>query len=105
MSKFIEVMEQIQGDRTQAELARDMGVSEAAISLAKHGKRQREPEKSFVAALLRAAEPEQQRALLEALGIEDVTEFAEALLASATAAHAPVTGTVGGNGKERDDGI
>ena len=82
MSKFIELIEQIQGDRTQAELAHIMGVSEATISLAKRGERQREPEKGFIAALLRVAEPEQQRDLLLALGM-DVAQFEAAILASA----------------------
>jgi transcriptional regulator with XRE-family HTH domain len=36
-----------------------------------------------IGALLRVAEPEEQRALLEALGIEDVGAFAADLLASA----------------------
>jgi len=36
-----------------------------------------------IGALLRVAEPEEQRALLEALGIEDVAAFAVDLLASA----------------------
>ena len=36
-----------------------------------------------VGALLRIAEPEQQKALLEALGIEDVEQFAADILASA----------------------
>lgn len=36
-----------------------------------------------IGALLRAAQPEQQRELLEALGIDDVTRFAADLLASA----------------------
>ena len=103
MSKFTEIVEQIQGARTQAELARDMGVSEATVSLAKRGERQREPEKGFIAALLRVAEPDQQRDLLLALGM-DVEQFEAAILASAGVATATVTATVGGNGDETETG-
>ena len=81
MSKFLEIMDQIQGSRTQAELAHEMGVSEAAISLAKSGKRQREPEKGFVAALLRVADADQAQELLEVLGM-DVEQLRAAILAS-----------------------
>ena len=104
MSKFIELIEQIQGDRTQAELAHIMGVSEATISLAKRGERQREPEKGFIAALLRVAEPEQQRDLLLALGM-DVAQFEAAILESAGVAVVTAAKAGGGNGKEGTDGI
>ena len=97
MSKFLEIMDQIQGSRTQAELAHEMGVSEAAISLAKSGKRQREPEKSFIAALLRVADADQAQELLEVLGM-DVEQLRAAILASLGVATATVTATVGGNG-------
>jgi len=99
MSKFLEIMDQIQGSRTQAELAHEMGVSEAAISLAKSGKRQREPEKSFIAALLRVASPEQAQELLEVLGM-DVEQLRAAILESNGVADVAVTGMVGGNGNE-----
>ena len=102
MSKFIEIMEQIQGNRTQAELAHDMGVSESTISLAKRGERQREPEKSFIAALLRVADADQAQKLLEVLGM-DVEQLRAAILASLGVATATVTATIGGNGSETEE--
>ena len=62
-----------------------------------------DPDRAAVAALLRVAEPEQQRDLLLALGM-DVEQFEAAILESARIADVTPT-KVGGNGKERDDGV
>ena len=56
-------------------------VSSSSVSRYESG--ERIPKGLVIGALLRIAEPEQQRLLLEALGIEDVEQFAADLLASA----------------------
>ncbi len=66
---------------SQAEFAAMLGVSPAAVSRWESGGRT--PTTEQIGALLRAAQPGQQRALLEALGVEDVEQFAADLLASA----------------------
>lgn len=80
MDKLTTIISQIRGNRSQAKFARLLGISTAAVSRYESG--QRIPSTQTVAALLQIAEPEQQRDLLEALGV-DVDQFATALLASA----------------------
>ena len=64
-----------------------------------------DPDHAAVAALLlHITSPEQAQELLAALGM-DIAQFEAAILASAGVATVAVTATVGGNGKERDDGI
>lgn len=91
LESMINIITDIQGNRTQAEFAKIIGVSEAAVSLYKSG--QRHPNTDTVAALLRIADPPQQCALLKTLGIEDVEQFAADLLASAGVK------LIGGDGK------
>lgn len=61
--------------RPMAEIAREMITSRYVM--------RRDLSDEEIGALLRVAKPEEQRALLEALGIEDVERFAVDLLASA----------------------
>ncbi|HIP96537.1 MAG TPA: helix-turn-helix domain-containing protein [Anaerolineae bacterium] len=65
----------------KGEFARVLGVSAGAVTRWENGTRT--PTTEQIGALLRVAQPEQQRELLEALGIEDVEQFAADLLASA----------------------
>jgi transcriptional regulator with XRE-family HTH domain len=65
----------------RAEFAGFLDVNPSTITRWEKG--QRRPTDQQIGALLRVAQPEQQRALLEVLGIEDVTQFAADLLASA----------------------
>ena len=81
------------------EFADELGLTAAAVSRYESGKRQREPEKSFIAALLRVASPEQAQELLEVLGM-DVEQLRAAILESNGVADVAVTGMVGGNGNE-----
>jgi transcriptional regulator with XRE-family HTH domain len=65
----------------KAGFAAALGVSPGAVTRWENGTRV--PTTEQIGALLRVARPEQQRALLEALGIEDVEQFAVDVLASA----------------------
>jgi len=103
MSEFSTLVRQIRGTRSMVEFADELGLSHAAVSRYESGKRQHEPEDSAIAKLLRVAEPEQQRDLLLALGM-DVEQFEAAILKSAGVV--VVTAAAGGgNGKESDDGM
>ena len=66
---------------TKVEFAAVIGVNRSTITRWEKG--ERTPEHNEIGALLRIAEPDQQRQLLELLGIEDVEQFAADLLASA----------------------
>ena len=100
MSEFSTLIRKIRDTRSMTEFADELGLTAAAVSRYESGKRQREPEKSFIAALLRVADPEQQRALLAVLGM-DVEGFEAAILAGAGVPDVAVTGTVGGDEKEQ----
>lgn len=65
----------------KVEFAAVIGVNRSTITRWEKG--ERTPEHSEIGALLRIAEPDQQRQLLELLGIEDVEQFAADLLAAA----------------------
>ena len=67
---------------SKAQFSRLLGVTGGAITRWENGERTPDGPKT-VGALLRVAQPEQQKALLEALGIEDVEQFAADILASA----------------------
>ena len=97
MSEFSTLIRQIRGTRSMTEFADELGLTAAAVSRYESGKRQREPEDSAIAKLLRAATPEQAQELLAALGM-DVEQLRTAILASLGVATATVTATVGGNG-------
>ena len=101
MSEFSTLIRQIRGTRSMTEFADELGLTAAAVSRYESGKRQREPEKGFVAALLRVAEPEQQRDLLLALGM-DVAQFEAAILESAGVV--VVTAAMGFERQYLDDG-
>ena len=94
MKELPQIIEEIRGNRSQAEFAQDVGISRTAITRYESG--ERKPGYDATAALLRVADPPQQKALLEALGIEDVEQFATDLLASAGVKLIEV----GGDGKE-----
>jgi hypothetical protein len=97
MNELPAIIKQIRGEATQPEFAGRLTAiihqwhgngklpqqSVSVPSISRYESGERVPKGPVIAALLRVAEPEQQRALLEALGIEDVTEFATALLESA----------------------
>lgn len=99
MKTMAEIVEEMQGGGTAADLAKRSGLSQATLCRIKGGTRQQTPETSVIAALLRAAEPPQQIAIFQVLGIEDVEQFARALLAAAGVADVAVTGTVGNRDK------
>jgi len=100
MSEFSTLVRQIRGTRSMVEFADELGLSHAAVSRYESGKRQHEPEDSAIAKLLRVAEPEQQRDLLLALGM-DVEQFEAAILKSAGVV--VVTAAAGGgNGHEEE---
>ena len=63
------------------EFADELGLTAAAISRCENEKRQRQPEKGFIAALLRVASPEQAQEVLRVLGM-DVEQLRAAILAS-----------------------
>ena len=97
MSEFSTLIRKIRDTRSMTEFADELGLTAAAVSRYESGKRQREPEKSFIAALLRVASPEQAQELLEVLGM-DVEQLRAAILANAGVATVTITATVGGNG-------
>lgn len=66
----------------QVQFAGLVGVDQSTVCRWENGGRTRIGQDE-IGALLRVAEPSEQRALLEALGIEDVEAFAADLLASA----------------------
>ena len=94
--EFPQAITRMRGERTQEQFARDTGLAVDSIRSYECGRRR--PGYDAITALLRDGDPPQQRVLLESLGIKDVIQFAEALLASAGVATATVTATVGGNG-------
>jgi len=65
----------------KAQFARLLRTSNATITRWEKG--ERTPQHSEIGALLRIADPDQQRQLLELLGIGDVEQFAADLLAAA----------------------
>lgn len=95
---FATIVKEIRGQRTQTEFGKLTGMSNAAVSRYESG--QRMPQYDAISALLRVAEPAQQRALLEALGVTDMEEFAEAILASAGVTLVAIPTPADGCGKE-----
>lgn len=78
-----QIIEAMQGAGTAADLAARADLSQSALCRAKQGTRQQAPAEGVIAKLLCVAEPEHQAAILQVLGIEDVEQFATALLAAA----------------------
>lgn len=95
MNTLAEIIQEMQGTGTAVGLAARLGLSPAALSRIKRATRQQAPADGTVAKLLRVAEPEQAAAILKVLGIEDVEQFATALLAAAGVPPVAVEGTVG----------
>jgi len=93
--EFPQALVKMRGKRTQEQFAQDTSLAVDSIRSYECGRRR--PGYDAIAALLRVAEPDQQRDLLLALGM-DVEQFEAAILASAGVATATVTATVGGNG-------
>jgi len=83
------------------EFADELGLTAAAISRCENEKRQRQPEKGFIAALLRVASPEQAQEVLRVLGM-DVEQLRAAILASLGVA--TVTVAMGFERQYLDDG-
>jgi len=93
--EFPQTLAKMRGERTQEQFAQDTGLAVDSIRSYECGRRR--PGYDAIAALLRVAEPGQQRDLLLALGM-DVAQFEAAILASLGVATATVTATSGGNG-------
>ena len=99
MEQYPQIVRSIRAKKTQPEFAKLLGLSVETVQSYETGRRQ--PGHDGIAALLRVAEPPHQRQLLEALGIEDVEQFASDLLASVDVAEVQVVAKDGGNGKEQ----
>ena len=78
-----------------AEFADELGLSHATVSRCENEKRQRQPEKGFIAALLRVASPEQAQEVLRVLDV-NVEQLRAAILASLGIIDVPADG---GNGR------
>ena len=97
--EFPQTLVKMRGKRTQEQFAQDTGLAVDSIRSYECGRRR--PGYDAIAALLRtAAEPEQQRDLLLALGM-DVAQFEAAILESAGVV-VVTAAEVGGNGHETE---
>ncbi len=79
--EFKDIVKEIRSNSDRLKFAVKLGVSLPTIYSWESGIRT--PGTEALCALFRVAEPKQQRLLLEALGIEDVEQFAADILSSA----------------------
>ena len=96
--EFPQTLVKMRGKRTQEQFAQDTSLAVDSIRSYECGRRR--PGYDAIAALLRVAEPDQQRDLLLALGM-DVEQFEAAILASLDIVDVPAKAG-GGNGRGRE---
>ena len=99
--EFPQTLVKMRGKRTQEQFAQDTSLAVDSIRSYEYGRRR--PGYDAIAALLRVAEPDQQRDLLLALGM-DVEQFEAAILASLDIVDVPAKVGGNGSGHETEEG-